>query len=223
MFDFNQNLSRRFGLILLSIALGACASQPQPKSSRLIRARPYYANGGYNKDSGGYYPEATTSAQHPPKAIASQAPLTQAGEYAPIIKSQEYAQVPTQILQLPEIHNQESYSPAVQEVKYKLVPVTAYPNKGYYADPNKAYVPDTVIAPGNKDGNQTAATPGQDRVQRRLITIESDGQSLTGYGRTLGVVSRDEKAEAQKLLVPSDGEELVYVNRIGWIALIPKN
>lgn len=218
-------LSRPFSLFIVCISLGACATKPEPKYSRLIRRRPYgsdYANNsGYTKDnSGAYAPSSET--QRPAKALASQAPLTQAGEYAPIIKSQQYAQVPQEILQLPEIHNQDSYSPSVQEVKFKLVPVTNYPPKGYYPNPSTAYVPDTVIAPGSKEGNPTANIPGQDRIQRRLITVESEGENLTGYARTLGVISREQKAEAEKLLIPAEGEQLVYVNRIGWVALIPK-
>lgn len=179
--------------------------------------RPYGSSlEGYSKEN--YLPAAP-----PPRARPSQAPLTQAGEYAPIIKSQQYAQVPSQIIQLPEIHNLDSYSPATQEVKFDLVPVTAYPPKGYYPNPRNAYVPDTVVAPGQKEGNQEAPMPGQARIQRRLVTVESNGETLTGYARTLGILPRDQRAEAERALVTADGEEAIYINGIGWVGFIPQN
>lgn len=171
----------------------------------------------------GYSKENYAPAPRPPRALASQAPLTQAGEYAPIIKSQQYAQVPREIMQLPEIHNLDSFSPSVQEVKFDLVPVSAFPPKGYYPNPNKAYVPDTVVAPGQRQGNEEAPVPGQGRVQRRLVTVQSEGENLTGYARTLGIISRDQKDQAERALITADGEEALYINGIGWVGFIPQN
>jgi hypothetical protein len=214
-----------FVLILLpiSLLLSSCAHNPaQARQGRLIRMRPY--GSGYGGSLEGYTKENyPTSPSRPPRAIASQAPLTQAGEYAPIIKSQQYAQVPRQILQMGEIHNIDSYSPPTQEVQFDLVPVTAFPRKGYYPNPNKAYVPDTVVAPGQKEGTEEAPTPGQSRIQRRLITVQSEGQTITGYARTLGIISRDQRAQAEHALVTADGEEPIYINGIGWVAIIPQN
>jgi hypothetical protein len=199
------------------VLLSGCAHGPHTTQSRLIRMRPYgsgYALEGYSKEN-------YTPAPRPPRARLSQAPLTQAGEYAPIIKSQQYAQVPAQILQLPEIHNIDSFSPATQEVKFNLLPVTAYPPKGYYPNPNRAFVPDTVVAPGQKEGTQEAPMPGQSPIQRRLITVESAGETRTGYGRTLGILPRNQKAQAERALVPP--EEAIYINGIGWVGFIPQD
>ena len=210
------------GLALpMVLFISSCAQSPHTTQSRLVRMRPYgssYGNPleGYSKEN--YYPTP-----RPPRALLSQAPLTQAGEYAPIIKSQQYAQVPGQILQMPEIHNIDSYSPPVQEVKFNLVPVTAFPPKGFYPDPNKAFVPDTVVAPGSKEGIQEAPIPGQARIQRRLVTIQSGGETRTGFARTLGILSRDQRAQAEGALITADGEELIYINGIGWVGFIPRD
>jgi hypothetical protein len=217
---------RTFNLLLLSfcfptmLLLSSCAHNgtAQSRPSRLIRMRPYGTS-----PLEGYSKENYTPAPRPPKALASQAPLTQAGEYAPIIKSQQYAQVPREIIQMPEIHNVDSYSPSVQEVKFNLVPVTSYPAKGYYPNPSKAYVPDTVVAPGQRQGNEEAPVPGQSRVQRRLVTVQSEGENVTGYARTLGIISREQKEQAQRALITADGEEALYINGIGWVGFIPQN
>ena len=79
------------------------------------------------------------------------------------------------------------------------------------------------MAPGQKEGNQEAPIPGQARIQRRLVTVESAGETRTGYARTLGILSRDQKAQAERALVPADGEEAIYINGIGWVGFIPQN
>ena len=202
-------LTALLGAAIAVMGLTSCACPPVARQQRLIRM-PYEAGPleGYSKENYGY--------TRPLKAIPSQAPLTQAGEYAPLIKSQQYAQVPRQIIQLPEIHNVDAYSPPTQEVKFDLVPVTAYPPKGYYPDPKRAYVP------GGAQGTQQSGTPAQGQIQRRLVTIETDGETLTGYARTLGILSRSQRAEAEKLIITKDGEELIYINRIGWVGFIPQ-
>ena len=209
-----------YAALPLALVFSSCAHGPQTTPSRLVRMQPYGSGPleGYSKENTSYAPPS-----RPRRAFPSQAPLTQAGAYAPIIKSQQYAQVPNAILQLPEIHNVDSYSPPVQEVGFDLVPVTTWPPKGYYSDPKHGYVPDTVVAPGQPEANQEAPMPGQARVQRRLVTIQSQGENLTGFARTLGILPRDQKALAERALIPSDGEQLVYVNRIGWVAIIPQN
>lgn len=143
-------------------------------------------------------------------------------DQAPPIKSQVYAQVPNQILQFPEIHNQDRYTRSAQEVEFRLEPLKNVPTNGFYQDPSKAYTADTYVAGGTGD-----IQPGHKQVDntpaRKYMRIRSGTGEITGMGRILGVTSVSQKKQAVAQIQAENGEQAHFVNGMGWIALIPQN
>lgn len=142
-------------------------------------------------------------------------------DQAPAIKSQVYAQVPDQILQLPEIHNQDRYTASSQEVEFKLVPLKDVPATGYHPDPTRSYTADTYVAGGGADP-QPGHTQTKGGASRSFMKIRSGTGELTGMGRKLGIQSPEQRKQAIAQVRTEEGEQAHYVNGIGWIALIPQ-
>jgi hypothetical protein len=140
---------------------------------------------------------------------------------APTIKSQVYAQVPDQILQFPEIHNQDRYTASAQEVEFKLVPLKDVPAVGYHPDPAKAYTADTYVS----EGGQTQEGHSQQKTSpaRNFMKIRSGTGEVSGMGRKLGIPSPDQKRQAAATVRSEQGEQAHYVNGIGWVGIIPQN
>lgn len=219
-------------LLLLgaSLAISSCASQNGNDSSGLIGSsapkqrtlflRPFGAKnttvdqngkngGGYTQNSGSGYVTGDTYRR-------------EKMDQAPKIKSQIYAQVPDQILQLPEIHNQNRYTGSTQEVEFRLVPLKDVPATGYHPDPSKSYTADTYVSEG-RDSTQPGHMQQDNSPARKFMRIRSGTGEISGMGRKLGISGQEQKKQALAQIRSEEGEQAHYVNGIGWVGVIHQN
>lgn len=204
-----------------AILLGSCAtnsSTSQGPSQRSLSLNPLgYGSNGIEVDQGGKNGGGSPSNSY----VTGDTYRRQGTDQATPIKSQVYAQVPNQILQFPEIHNQDRYTRSSQEVEFRLEPLKNVPSNGYYPDPTKAYTADTYVAGGGdiQEGHeQVDNTPA-----RKYMRIRSGTGEVTGMGRVLGVKSQNQRKQAMAQIQGENGEQAHFVNGMGWVAIIPQN